>query len=144
MEAVKDGSRVLLHYEGKYASNDKVFDTNFGSEPLEVVVGGGTVIRSIDKALLGMKEGEEKTIELKPEDAFGQRDEGLVQRLPKKLLPNEEIKAGMTINMKHKSGKLLRGMVVKTEKAHFTANFNHFLAGQDVRFGLKIEKILEA
>ncbi len=84
MVEAKNGDTVRVHYLGKFPGG-KVFDTSMEKEavkagifqkgrdykPLTVTLGAGQVIKGFNDAIVGMKPGEEKTVTLPPEQAYG-------------------------------------------------------------------------
>ena len=54
----------------------KLENKNYGAIP--IIVGGGHVLKGLDEALIGMEEGEEKTVEITPEEGFGLRDPKII------------------------------------------------------------------
>ena len=84
-DGIKTGDKVSIEYTGTY-DNGEVFDSNVHgdhSHPLEFVVGRGMVIPGFDKAVIGMKNGEEKKFRIPAAEAYGERDENLVKTMPK-------------------------------------------------------------
>ena len=135
---IKKGSKVRVHYTGKLA-NGKVFDTSVEKDPLEVVVGQSGLIKGFEEGLMGMKEGEKKTIELIPEDAYGQLIEGRTQEVEKSLLP-EEIQVGMALQANGEVGTMV--VTVKEIKEETVVlDANHPLAGKDLIFELEILEV---
>ena len=135
---IKKGSKVRVHYTGKLA-NGKVFDTSVEKDPLEVVVGQSGLIKGFEEGLIGMKEGEKKTIELIPEDAYGQLIEGRTQEVEKSLLP-EEIQVGMALQANGEVGTMV--VTVKEIKEETVIlDANHPLAGKDLIFELEILEV---
>ncbi|MFW9935938.1 MAG: FKBP-type peptidyl-prolyl cis-trans isomerase [Candidatus Thorarchaeota archaeon] len=86
MDEAKNGDTVRVHYLGKFPGG-KVFDTSLEKEaigagifnkgrdykPLTVTLGAGQVIKGFNDAIVGMKPGEEKTVTLPPEQAYGKK-----------------------------------------------------------------------
>jgi FKBP-type peptidyl-prolyl cis-trans isomerase 2 len=84
MSEAKNGDTVRVHYVGKFPGG-KVFDTSMEKEaicagilqrgrdykPLVVKLGAGQVIKGFNDAIIGMRPGEEKTVTLSPELAYG-------------------------------------------------------------------------
>ncbi len=135
---IKKGSKVKVHYTGKLA-NGKVFDTSVEKDPLEVVVGQSGLIKGFEEGLMGMKEGEKKTIELIPEDAYGQLIEGRTQEVEKSALP-EEIQVGMALQANGEVGTMV--VTVKEIKEETVVlDANHPLAGKDLIFELEILEV---
>lgn len=70
-EGVKTGQYAVVHYTGKF-TDGKVFDSSVGrGQPFPVQLGANTVIQGWEKGLLGMKKGEERTLTIPPELAYG-------------------------------------------------------------------------
>ena len=135
---IKKGSKVRVHYTGKLA-NGKVFDTSVEKDPLEVVVGQSGLIKGFEEGLMGMKEGEKKTIELIPEDAYGQLIEGRTQEVEKSALP-EEIQVGMALQANGEVGTMV--VTVKEIKEETVVlDANHPLAGKDLIFELEVLEV---
>jgi len=135
---IKKGSKVKVHYTGKL-TNGKVFDTSVEKEPLEVVVGQSGLIKGFEDGLMGMKEGEKKTIEITPEDAYGQLIEGRTQEVEKSMLP-EEIQVGMALQANGEVGTMV--VTVKEIKEETVVlDANHPLAGKDLIFELEVLEV---
>ncbi len=139
-ETVKTGDKVKVEYEGKLENGD-VFDSTekHGGEPLEFKVSGGQMIPGFDKAVEGMKIGEEKTVTLKPSQAYGEHKPELVRLIPKDHLPKErELKAGMVLGMQMPNGINLEVRVVKVTEKGAEVDMNHPLAGKTLVFKIKV------
>jgi hypothetical protein len=71
---VKTGDTVKVEYTGRFEDGE-VFDSSEGREPLEFVAGAGQLIQGFDEAVVGMELGEEKTVTIPPEKAYGLANE---------------------------------------------------------------------
>lgn len=72
----KDGDMVSVHYTGRLLDGT-VFDSSVErGEPIVFMLGAGQVIKGWDKGIAGMKVGEKKTLEIPPEDAYGETGAG--------------------------------------------------------------------
>lgn len=152
--AVKSGDSVKVDYTGKL-EDGTVFDTSRedvakqagiyveGGEydPLNFVVGSGQVIPGFDEGVIGMKVGEEKTLTIPPEKAYGEYEEAGVL-----AVPIEEL------NLTNRSeipevGQTLRDMygnqykVTAVNDTHITLDANHELAGKTLIFDIKLISI---
>ena len=124
---IKEGSKVKVHYTGKL-EDGKVFDTSSDKDPIEVVLGEGTLIKGFESGLLGMNIGEKKTIEVEPKDAYGDYVEGRIQEVEKSKLP-EDIKVGMVLQATSEAGSMVILIKeIKDDTAILDAN--HPLAGR--------------
>ena len=82
---VEKGSNITVSYTGSL-EDGTVFDStekHWGT-PLEFTAGAGQMIKGFDEWVMGMKEGEEKTIEIKAIDAYWEKDDSKKQVIPKK------------------------------------------------------------
>lgn len=138
---VKKNDHVHVEYEGTL-EDGTIFDTskNHG-QPLKFQVGVGQVIKGFDEALIGMKEGEEKQITIKPEEGYGPRREELVTDIPKQKLPEGEVKEGMVLAVQSPDGQQFPATVIKVHEDKLTIDLNPPLAGKTLNFKLKLTKI---
>ena len=139
---VEKGSVVKVHYTGTLDSGEE-FDSSEGKEPITFEVGSGQIIPGFEKAVIGMKEGEEKDVHIKAEDAYGNPNPELVQKVPKNLVPeNIELKEGVVLGMQAPTGQVLPAKVVKIEDDTVELDLNHPLAGKDLNFKIKVVEIV--
>jgi len=83
---VEKNSKVSVEYTGTL-EDGSVFDSNVGKEPLKFLAGTGMVIKGFDSAVLGKKEGDEIEVKIEPKDAYGEKNEQLVQTIPLNAIP---------------------------------------------------------
>jgi len=142
--SVKKGDRVVVNYTGTL-DDGTVFDSSYHgdhSHPIEFIVGSGEIIKGFDDAVLGMEVGEEKDITILPEEAYGERKEELIQKIPKEQFPDSEgLKEGMGVNLMTTDGNEFPATIVKIEDDFITMDLNHPLAGEKLNFKLKLEEI---
>ena len=93
MAQVAKGDTVQIHYTGKLPDGT-VFDSSRDRDPLEFSAGGDELIEGVSEAVLGMAEGESKTVVVPPEKGYGERSDSLVIRVPRNELP-DSAKVGM-------------------------------------------------
>lgn len=134
---IKQGDKIKVEYTGTL-EDGKVFDSSEGKKPLEFEVGAGKIIPGFDKAVVGMKKGEEKEISIKPEDAYGQPREELKKEFPKSSMPKgQEPKEGMGLVLNSPQGKI-PARIVKVSDDKVTIDLNHPLAGKTLNFKIKV------
>ena len=135
---IKEGSKVKVHYTGKL-ENDKVFDSSVEKDPLEVVIGVSGLIKGFEDGLIGMQEGEKKTIEIEPKDAYGEHIEGRTQELDRSTLP-EDIQVGMVLQATSDDGSMI--ITIKEIKEDVVVlDANHPLAGRKLIFDLEVLEV---
>jgi peptidylprolyl isomerase len=134
---VNDGDVVRIHYTGRL-ENGEVFDSSAGREPLEFTVGSRQVIAGFDAGVRDMAVGSKKTIEIEPENAYGDRHEQLIQTVPREGLNlEEEPKAGDNLVMQLPDGNQIPVTITDVDESSITLDANHPLAGQKLIFDLE-------
>ncbi|MES2941628.1 MAG: peptidylprolyl isomerase [Pseudomonadota bacterium] len=107
-------------------------------EPMVYLHGGyGNTLPRIEEALDGKETGYQVVLQLKPEDAFGLRDENLLRTLPKKQFP-PGVKVGGQLEGHGDDGRVQIFNVTKIKGDVVLLDGNHPLAGKELRFGLKV------
>lgn len=135
---VEKGNRVKVQYTGRL-KDGTVFDKSKAGEPLEFTVGSGQIIPGFDKAVEGMKLNEEKKVTIKPEDAYGKRDETLIREFPKSSLPeNFKPEKGVTIRLQDQTGRTIPGTITDIAENSMTIDLNHPLVGKDLTFNITV------
>ena len=141
MSKVKSGDIVKVHYTGKLDSGE-VFDSSEDGEPLSFTVGAGEVIEGFEHALIGMQVGESKEIVIPPEQAYGVRDEDLVQRISRDQfkLSGVDPEVGMAIEM-HTPQGVIPLVISDLSETTVELDANHTLAGESLHFALMLVEI---
>lgn len=141
MSKVKEKDTVKVHYTGKLADG-QVFDSSREREPLEFTLGQGQIIPGFEKGLLDMEVNQSKTLKIPVAEAYGERNEELIQTVPKGELP-EEIKpeVGMNLMSRTPDGREIPLVVTEVEEASITVDANHPLAGKELTFEVELIEI---
>jgi FKBP-type peptidyl-prolyl cis-trans isomerase SlyD len=109
-----------------------------GKEPRAYLHGGyGNTLVGIENALEGQEKGFETTLTLAPADAFGERDESLVTSIPKSEFP-PGVKVGGQLQGRDDQGKEQVFTVTKIKGPTVMLDGNHPMAGQTLKFALKV------
>ncbi|MFA6888934.1 MAG: peptidylprolyl isomerase [Candidatus Woesearchaeota archaeon] len=138
--AVENGNTVLVHYTGTL-DDGTVFDSSEGKEPLKFTVGNHDVIPGFENGVIGMEVGQEKTIDISSDQAYGQKREQLVQKVPKNLFKDFSPEVSQQIGLMSKDGQQMVATVTEVTGELVTLDLNHPLAGKNLHFKVKIEKI---
>ena len=145
------GSIVEVNYTGKVVASNEVFDTTVEKKaiesgvfnqqakyrPLVVVVGEKELLKGLDSALAKMKVGEEKKVEIKPVDGFGERNAKLVRVLPLREFKKQKMQPvpGLVFEVNGQQGR-----VQSVSGGRVRVDFNHPLAGKELEYEFKVEK----
>ena len=148
---VKNGTTVYIDYIGKF-ENGTVFDTSIKSvaeengifnpnreyKPLNFTVGKHQLISGFENAVIGMHVGENKTITIPPEKAYGVRDDKLIIPIPITAFNNTNITptVGKRIYVKGTPAE-----IIKVNDTAVVLDFNHPLAGKTLIFEIKVVNI---
>lgn len=153
MVTVKEKDFVEVEYTGTVKLDNTVFDTtdekiarannihnpHMTYSSLSVCIGDGALVKGLEDALIGKEVGKSYSIELSPDNAFGKKSTKLLKIIPASVFIKEEIRPvpGLHINV---DGSI--GIVKSVTSGRIIVDFNHLLAGKDVVYKIKINKLV--
>lgn len=147
MRAEKD-SVVSFHYSVRDAADaaaEPFDDSSKRGEPMSALLGHGQLVPGVEKALAGREAGEKFEVEILPADAYGEYQEGLLQRVPKKYFQNaQKLKPGMTTVLQTRDGGQRMVTVRKIGMSAIDVDHNHPLAGKALHFDIEITGVRAA
>lgn len=122
----------------------KVLDTSDGQEPLSYLHGAGNIIPGLEAALLGKTVGDKLNVSVAAADAYGLRNDDMVQQLPASMFTGiDSIEVGMEFHAETEHG-LQVVTVTQVEGDQVTIDGNHPLAGVDLTFDVEITEVRAA
>ena len=140
-EQVRPDSLVTLHY--RLATGDDVaLVSTFDGSPATLQLGNGELASPLEACLDGLPVGERHVFLLEPDQAFGPHNPDLVQRLKRADLPASDIGVYSMIEFSGPEGGQFTGLVRELDDQSALIDFNHPLAGKDVRFEVEVVGIL--
>lgn len=138
IQEIVPGSRVTLHLRISLTDGTEALST-FDDEPLTIVMGDGQLQPGLELALYGLKPGDTERLTLDAEQAYGLHDEQLVHVIPKADFPAElQPEPNQVISFSVPNGEDTPGTILAVEGDEVTVDFNHPLAGHDIRFDAEI------
>ena len=141
MSTAKENNTVKVHYTGTL-KNGQVFDSSLEREPIQFTVGGGQMIKGFDKAVNGMALNEKKTVTIPSAEAYGERNDQLLQQVPREQLPPDmKPEVGQTLVANNGNGQQTHVVVAEVTEEAITVDANHPLAGQDLIFEIELVEI---
>ncbi|NCO19802.1 MAG: peptidylprolyl isomerase [Gammaproteobacteria bacterium] len=136
---------TIVKIDYTLTSNDgEVIDSSEGREPLAYLHGHGNIIPGLEKALEGKTEGEELTVQVEPEEAYGVHRPELVQQVSIEAFAGiDKVEPGMRFNADSAQGPLVV-KVTNIDGDQVTIDANHELAGKQLNFAVSVREIRAA
>ena len=142
MKTIENGNVVKLHYKGTFPNGEVFDDSRVRGIPMDVLVGNGNLIPAFETALVGMTEGQTKTISLSAAEAYGARHDEAVVSVPVTAFPeNFEFLEGTPVTGKSPDGRNFNATIISFNDKEVVLDHNHPLAGKDINFDIEIIKI---
>lgn len=142
MKIAKDAV-VAITYTLKNTEGE-IIDQSADGEPLHYLQGAKNIIVGLEEALEGKAEGDELSVDIKSDLAYGPRVEALEQQVPASAFGDiKDIEMGMRFQAETEQGPVMV-VVTQIEGDTITVDGNHPLAGQDLHFDVKVESLREA
>lgn len=138
---VSEGTRVYLNFCVSLEDGSEV-DTNFGGDPVDFVVGDGSLLPGFERLLFGMSAGQRQMFSVAPENAFGQPNDNNVQYLPRDQFDDDvELEIGLVFSFADAGGGELPGMIIAYDDDEVTVDFNHPLSGRTILFDVLVHRV---
>ncbi|MGF1768994.1 peptidylprolyl isomerase [Enterovibrio makurazakiensis] len=140
---IEDNKVVKIDYTVKDESG-QVIDSSEGKEPLAYLHGTGNIIPGLENALTGKAEGDEFSAVVQPDDAYGPRNEAMIQTVEKSVFQGvEEIEVGMVFNAQGPQGDI-QVTIADIDGDQVTIDGNHPLAGLVLHFEGVVREVRDA
>lgn len=143
MAVAHEGDRVKVYFTGTL-KDGTIFGQTHEDEPFEFTIGEKSVLPKFEGAVIGMEEGETKTVLIAPEDAYGVRDEKRVFTAEKSEIPDHITpEVGKKIQVQMGSGEMAILTVLEVSEDKVTFDANDPLAGEELTFEIKLLEIVQ-
>lgn len=138
MEITKN-TVASIHYTLR-DDDGTVIDSSEGRDPLQYLHGAGNLIPGMEEGLEGKSKGEKFNLKIEPDKGYGEKDENLVQKVPRSAFGDQEVKPGMRFSTNQ------GGVVTVTDVGleSVTVDGNHPLAGVPLNFDVEIMDVRTA
>ncbi len=137
---IKESNEIFDLTSKELAEKEHIHNPNAHYGPRIICLGENQILKAIDKFLVDKEIGKDYTLELKPEEAFGKKDINLSKIVPIETLRKQRINPfpGLQIEA---SGLL--GTIRSVTGGRVTIDFNHPLAGKNLVYEIKINRVIE-
>jgi FKBP-type peptidyl-prolyl cis-trans isomerase SlyD len=133
---------VRFHYAVAEQGAEPV-ESSQGGEPLAILAGHGNIIPGLEKAMEGREAGEKFAVDVPAAEAYGEKREGLTQRVPKKHFGDQRLEPGMQVVLNTNFGP--RAVTIeKVGMSVVDVDLNHPMAGKDLHFDIEVVDVREA
>jgi FKBP-type peptidyl-prolyl cis-trans isomerase SlyD len=130
---------AAIHYTLR-DNEGTIIDSSEGRDPLQYLHGAGNLIAGMEEGLEGRAKGEKLNLTIDPEKGYGEKDETLIQKVPRSAFGDQEVKPGMRFSTNQ------GGVVTVTDVNldSITVDGNHPLAGVPLNFAVEIVEVRQA
>ncbi|HDL07338.1 MAG TPA: peptidylprolyl isomerase [Desulfobacteraceae bacterium] len=136
----KTGDKVMVNYLGTL-DDGTIFDSSL--EPLEFEIGQQTLLPLFEHAVIGMKQGETKTIRIAPQYAYGEYKDGCKFSVDRSEFPPDfNPQVGMTMQGRSDQGNTIEAVIKEVGDEKVIMDSNHPLAGKHLTFEITLIEIL--
>jgi FKBP-type peptidyl-prolyl cis-trans isomerase SlyD len=141
MKIAKD-SVVRFHYTVSEVGQESL-ESSRDREPLAILYGHGNIIPGLETAMLDREAGDSFGVDVAAADAYGEKRDGLSQRVPKKHFGAQKLEPGMQVVLQTNFGP--RAVTIqKIGMSVVDVDLNHPMAGKDLHFDVEIVEVREA
>ena len=142
MAKAKIGDKVKVHFTGSL-ENGSIFGSSVDEEPFEFTIGEKNMLPGFESAVIGMQEGDTKTITLPPEEAYGPPKKELVHVMDRSSFPQEiNLEIGKTLRVRTQDGIYTVVTIKDFTEDNIVLDENDPLAGETLTFNIELVDIL--
>ena len=137
---IKDGNAIFDTTEEQVAKENGVYDKDADYSPMIICIGKSHVLKGLEEQIINKETGNSYTFELNSENAFGKKDAKLIQLIPTNKFRQQNIQPvpGLQLNIDG-----VFGIIKTVSGGRCLVDFNHPLAGKDLVYSIKINRIIE-
>jgi len=142
MTHAKIGDKVRVHFTGTL-EDGTIFGSTINEEPFEFTIGEKNMLPGFEKAVVGMRKGDTKTIKLPPEDAYGDYNEKLVYAMERSGFPQEiQLEIGKRLRVRTQDGRYTMVTIKDFAEDSIMLDENDPLAGKTLIFKIELVEIV--
>lgn len=140
---IENNTVVSVTYQlfaGAENAEKSFVETADKDHPFTFLFGNGGIIEGFETALTGLSKGDTFEFDITIDKAYGPIDPEAVVKLPIDIfrqdgkIDHEMLSPGNVLPMNDDEGNRLSGKIVDMSETEVTMDFNHPMAGQELRF----------
>lgn len=137
---LKDSNKVFDTTDEKTAKDNNLYNESYKYGPAVICIGEEGIIRALDNELVGKETGKSYKIEVSAEKGFGKKNPKLLRMVSIKNFKEHGVAPmpGLQVNIDN-----VYGTVVSATSGRVMVDFNHPLAGKDISYDLKVNRIID-
>jgi len=140
---IEDKKVVLFHYTLRDERGEQLESSREG-DPMTYLHGAGNIIPGLEKAMVGKTAGDRFVVNVEPAEAYGERNENGIQRIPAKHFKQAgRLKPGQTVVLQTREGPR-QLTVVKVGRFNIDVDTNHPMAGLSLTFDVEVTSVRDA
>ena len=147
---VRADSYLTLHYRiviESGAGSGSVFIDTFDGRPATLQLGVGQWSPNLEQVLIGRPEGDCFSVHLAADEAYGQRNPELIQRVSQEMLAEHagedaDFSPGDMVSFTAPNGGQYSGIFKEMDEKGALFDFNHPLAGRNLRLDIDLLGVL--
>ena len=140
---VASGDTLSLRYAIRLRNGTEIVSNLEETGPDTLTLGDGTLASALEQWLIGLKPGERHVFLLDPWQAFGTRNEDMIQILAPADIPAEiKLEPDTLIEFSLPNGQTLPGRILEIDSSGVKVDFNHPLADCPIEFEVEVVDIL--
>ncbi len=143
MSQAKQGDTVRVHYHGTLQDGAVFSSTYEENEPFEFTIGKQSVLPQFEQAVIGMAEGDKRSVTIPPEEAYGPHRKEFVMVLDRAETPDGlKLETGKRLQVRTNQGKTVIATITAITEDSVVLDANDPLAGKTLKFEIELVKIL--
>lgn len=140
------GDTVKFHFTVKLDDGTMV-ETSVNGDPMQVTLGKGQMLASVELGIIRMKPGESKTLHIPAAQAFGPHRKEKILIVDRRYLPkgvNLQVGQRGLFQPKDEEDKKIEFTVIAVSKNQITIDTNHPLADKNLTIDIQVLEVIVA
>jgi|TARA_B110000977_G_C11079554_1_gene492452 FKBP-type peptidyl-prolyl cis-trans isomerase SlpA len=140
-QSINTSSHVKLNFALHHASGQTI-DSTFDKGAVELTIGDGNLLEGFESCLIGLVAGDHQTFMVPPQEAFGQHNPANLQTIKRHQFgPDMVLEQGLVVSFSDAANTELPGVVKTIDGDNVVVDFNHPLAGVELKFEVEILEV---